>query len=338
MTGTYAWVWTNHQWQELDAANFVKRGIMMRELTNKIVFVGGKGGVGKSTTSAAIAWEAALMGHNTLLVSTDPAHNLGDIFNQKIGGKITHLSRNLSALEIDPEIETANYIKGIKENIKGVVHSGMISEVHRQLDTAKMSPGADEAALFDKLISIILEELSNFDTIIFDTAPTGHTIRLLSLPELMGVWIEGLLEKRKKTNENYTQLLNDGEPIEDPIYDVLKERQERFAKAREILLDPSKTSFVFVLNPERLPISETNKAIQLLDKYHLHVKSLIVNKVLPDDAEGDFIIKRREHEKQYINLIEKTFTRQQLIYVPLFANDVTCKQELEEFSIYFQEG
>ncbi|WP_099157877.1 ArsA family ATPase [Virgibacillus ndiopensis] len=310
----------------------------MRELTNKIVFVGGKGGVGKSTTSAAIAWEAALMGHNTLLVSTDPAHNLGDIFNQKIGGKITHLSRNLSALEIDPEIETANYIKGIKENIKGVVHSGMISEVHRQLDTAKMSPGADEAALFDKLISIILEELSNFDTIIFDTAPTGHTIRLLSLPELMGVWIEGLLEKRKKTNENYTQLLNDGEPIEDPIYDVLKERQERFAKAREILLDPSKTSFVFVLNPERLPISETNKAIQLLDKYHLHVKSLIVNKVLPDDAEGDFIIKRREHEKQYINLIEKTFTRQQLIYVPLFANDVTCKQELEEFSIYFQEG
>ncbi|WP_188454591.1 ArsA family ATPase [Virgibacillus oceani] len=310
----------------------------MQELTNKIVFVGGKGGVGKSTASAAIAWEQSINGHRTLLVSTDPAHNLGDIFNQRIGGKITNLSKYLSALEIDPEIETANYISGVKENIKGVVHSGMINEVHRQLDTAKMSPGADEAALFDKLISVILEERDHFDTIVFDTAPTGHTIRLLTLPELMGVWIEGLLEKRRKTNENYTQLLNDGEPIEDPIYDVLKERQERFAKAREILLDPHKTSFVFVLNPERLPILETNKAIQLLDKYHLHVKSLIVNKVLPEDADGDFIIKRREHEKQYLDMIEKTFEKQRLVYVPLFANDITCKQELEEFSIYFQEG
>lgn len=310
----------------------------MQELMNKIVFVGGKGGVGKSTSSAAIAWEAAVNGRNTLLVSTDPAHNLGDIFNQKIGGKITMISKHLSALEIDPETETSNYIKGVKENIKGIVHTNMVDEVNRQLDTAKASPGADEAALFDKLISVIVEERDNFDTIIFDTAPTGHTIRLLTLPELMGVWIEGLLEKRKKTNENYTQLLNDGEPIEDPIYDVLKERQERFRAAREILLDSKETSFLFVLNPERLPILETSKAIELLDHYHLHVKTLIINKVLPEDASGDFIEKRREHEKQYLEIIDETFLKQRLIYVPLFTNDITCKQELEEFSYFFREG
>lgn len=307
----------------------------MQELQNKIVFVGGKGGVGKSTSAAAFAWQSAENGSNTLLVSTDPAHNLGDIFKQKIGGKVKQLAANLAALEIDPEIETANYIKGVKENIKGVVQASMMEEVHRQLDTAKASPGADEAALFDKLISIILEEKENYDTIIFDTAPTGHTIRLLSLPELMGIWIEGMLQKRQKTNDNYTQLLNDGEPIEDPIYDVLKNRKERFSKAREVLLDPKQTSFVFVLNPERLPILETKKALELLDNYHLHVKTLIVNKVLPENPEGEFLSQRKKHEKQYVNLIEETFTKQELIYVPFFSHDIIDKQQLKQFSGYF---
>src|SRR5690606_34637867 len=134
-------------------------------------------------------------------------------------------------------------------------------------------------------------------------------LRLLTLPELMGVWIEGLLEKRKKTNENYSQLLNDGEPREDPIYDVLRERQERFSKARDILLDEKETGFIFVLNPERLPILETKKALELLHKYHLHVKTLIVNKILPEEADGEFLLERKKHEKKYVELIEETFKK-----------------------------
>lgn len=307
----------------------------MNELTKKIIFVGGKGGVGKSTSSAALAWKSAQAGHKTLLISTDPAHNLGDIFDQKIGGKITEITTQLFALEIDPELETNNYIKGVKENIKGIVQSTMMEEVHRQLDTARASPGADEAALFDKLISIILEERDNFDKIVFDTAPTGHTIRLLSLPELMGVWIEELLQKRKKTQENYAQLLNDGDPVEDPIYDVLKERQDRFSKAREILLDPKQTGFIFVLNPERLPILETKKAIELLDKYHIHVKTLIVNKILPNHVDGEFFLKRREHEQRYVKQIKETFEKKRLIYIPLFSHDIINKQQLEKFSNNF---
>ena len=310
----------------------------MDVLRKSIIFVGGKGGVGKSTSAAAIAWQSAKQGNKTLLISTDPAHNVGDIFNQEIGGKTKEIAPNLFALEIDPEIETDKYIKSVKANIKGVVHSAMMEEVHRQLDTAKASPGADEAALFDKLIHIILEERANFDKLVFDTAPTGHTIRLLTLPELMGVWIDGLLEKRKKTNENYTQLLNDGEPREDPIYDVLRERQERFSKARAILLNEKETGFIFVLNPERLPILETKKALELLNKYDLHVDTLIVNKVLPAEADGTFLMERRKHEKQYVELIEETFGKQQLIYIPLFSRDITSKEQLELFSEHFRKG
>jgi arsenite/tail-anchored protein-transporting ATPase len=310
----------------------------MDVLTKNIIFVGGKGGVGKSTTAAAIALQSAEQGFKTLLISTDPAHNVGDIFRTKIGGKTKELADNLYALEIDPEIETDNYIKSVKENIRGVVHSGMMEEVHRQLDTAKASPGADEAALFDKLISIILEERANFDKLVFDTAPTGHTIRLLSLPELMGVWIKGLLDKRRTTNENYSRLINDGEPVEDPIYDVLRIRQSRFSEAREVLLDKKQTEFIFVLNPERLPILETKKAIELLNKYDLVVSTLIINKVLPEEADGNFIMERKKHEKQYIELIRETFTKQQLIFVPLFSQDIISEKQLALFSEYFGKG
>ncbi|WP_088007349.1 ArsA family ATPase [Indiicoccus explosivorum] len=307
-------------------------------LEKQILFVGGKGGVGKSTSAAAIALMSARQGHETLLVSTDPAHNTGDIFRRKIGGEITKIARSLSALEIDPELETASYIQSVKENIKGTVHSGMMEEVHRQLDTAKASPGADEAALFDKLIRIILEERERFDKIVFDTAPTGHTIRLLSLPELMGVWIEGLLAKRKKTNDNYSRLLNDGEPREDPIYEVLRERQQRFAKARRVLLDKEQTGFIFVLNPERLPILETEKALELLAKYDLKVSTLIVNKVLPDEADGAFFTERKKYEKPHLEEINKRFREQELIYIPLFTGDISELGQLEEYSSYFMKG
>lgn len=309
----------------------------MKISNKKIIFVGGKGGVGKSTSSAAIALRTAQSGQKTLLISTDPAHNIGHIFEQKIGGETTKIAHNLYALEIDPEQETAQYIKSVKENIKGVVQPTMMEEVHRQLDTAKASPGTDEAALFDKLISIILEESANFDKLIFDTAPTGHTIRLLSLPELMGIWIQGLLEKRHKTKENYSRLLHDGEPVEDPIFDVLQERQQRFAKVREIMLDAEQTGFIFVLNPEQLPIAETKNAIELLDKYRLEVKTLIVNRVLPESNEGEFFKQRKKYEKKYIEKINDEFSDKQLIFVPFFSHDIINIQQLEKFSQFLVE-
>lgn len=309
--------------------------IILENLHKRIVFIGGKGGVGKSTSAAAIAWKHAKEGRKTLLVSTDPAHNLGDIFEETIGGRIKKVSSHLDVLEIDPEQETTAYINSVKENMKGIVQPSMINEVNRQLDTAKASPGADEAALFNKLISIIIEEHQHYDQCIIDTAPTGHTIRLLTLPELMGIWIDGLLQRRKKTNENYTQLLNDGEPIEDPIYHVLEERKGRFAKARELLLDDERTGFIFVVNPESLSITETDKAIRLLHQHEIYVKTIIVNKLLPEQVDGNFFAKRKQMEQTYVQKIEATFKEQKKWYVPLFHHDIMDKRQLETFSAFF---
>ncbi|GEL77118.1 ArsA family ATPase [Tenuibacillus multivorans] len=302
----------------------------------RVIFVGGKGGVGKSTSSAALALANAQAGYKTLIVSTDPAHNLGDIFHQKVSHEKKQLDQNLWGIEIDSTKETERYMDQVKDNLKGLVKSKMVDEVHRQIDLAAASPGADEAALFDRLISIILDEQDHFDKIIFDTAPTGHTIRLLSLPELMSVWIDGMLEKRQKINENYTQLLNDGEPVDDPIYDILQGRKEKFSSVRDIILDEAQTGFMFVLIPERLPILETKQAIKQLHQYHLHVRTLIVNKVLPNEADGEFLQKRRHIEQNYLKEIHDQFRKQRLVEIPLYEEDISDLGKLNVFAEHLE--
>ncbi|GAK10039.1 ArsA family ATPase [Geomicrobium sp. JCM 19038] len=303
--------------------------------THKIVFFGGKGGVGKSTSSSAFALQQADQGKRVLLVSTDPAHNLQDLFQKRIGHKITSLTNQLDGLEINAQEESKRYIKGVKENIKGLVHAHRLHEVHRQIDLAASSPGADESALFDRLVSIILENTSTYDSIIFDTAPTGHTIRLLTLPELMEAWINGMLKRRKVVTDNYSSLLNDGEPVEDPIYQTLMERKRKFSLARTWLLDNEKTRFLYVLTPEKLPIEETDRAIEQLKKHQMDVSGLIVNKCLPDEAnDSAFFKQRKQLEDGYKAEIQQRFTNQSKVFIPLQERDIASVEELRALQPY----
>ncbi|MDQ0299962.1 arsenite-transporting ATPase [Salibacterium salarium] len=295
-----------------------------------IVFFGGKGGVGKSTSASAFALAAADQGIHTLLVSTDPAHNVGDIFNKTIGDHRTKLTTHLWGIEISSEKESKRYIDDVKYNIKDLVKSHMADEVNRQIDMAAVSPGAEEAALFDRLVRIILKEKHDFDLIVFDTAPTGHTVRLLSLPELMEAWIEGMLQRRASINENYSQWLHDGDPVDDPIYRILMERKDRFSEARKVLMDEKKTAYVYVLLPEKLPIAETERAIEILEKTQLQVNTLLVNKCMPDDAmESSFFQKRRRQEEAYLQDINKRFPKQKKVYLPLLEEDISSLDSLE---------
>ncbi|SES22993.1 ArsA family ATPase [Salipaludibacillus aurantiacus] len=301
-----------------------------RVINKRIIFAGGKGGVGKSTTAASLAKAASDMGKRVLLISTDPAHNLGDIFHTALGNEPITAAEGLDIIEIDPDQETDRYIEQVKENIQGHVKATMIEEVNRQMDLAKSSPGADEAALFHRLASLILEEEQNYDLLVFDTAPTGHTLRLLSLPELMGVWMDGMLERRKKTNEHYTQMIYDGEPVDDPIFQVLQNRRQTFAKVREILLDKEITGFLFVLNPERLPIQETKRAVETLKKNKIPVLAIIINKILPESVDGSFFQKRKEQQKYYLEEIDHHFKGMSKIYVPLLEEDISTLSHLDQ--------
>lgn len=291
---------------------------------NKIVFFGGKGGVGKTTCSAAYSSFCADEGKKTLLVSTDPAHSISDIFETPIGSQIKKIGENLYGLEIDPELESKNYINSIKSNMLHIVSPVIVEEIEKQLDAASISPGSEEAAMFDKIVEIINEHSRDYDQIVFDTAPTGHTLRLLSLPELLGSWLDKLIQKRLKglhlTAMSQLEALE--KASDDPVLNILRQRKVKTEKAREILIDSKKLTFAFVLNAEKLPIEETKKAVLILEKYQIPVNDIIVNRLLPAACSDDFWRARKELETKYLAEIEETFQGKRIIKLPLLSSDI----------------
>lgn len=304
---------------------------------NQFVFFGGKGGVGKTTSSAAYAYGCAAKGLKTLVVSTDPAHSLCDLFDIEIGDTIKTLMPNLDALEIDPETESNAYIERIKANMKETVSPVIIQEIEKQLDAASVSPGSEESAIFDKLVEIINVYGESYEKIVFDTAPTGHTLRLLSLPELLGGWLDRLISKREKAMKllNIANRVPKANQEIDPVVAILSRRKDNFEKARRTLMNPEAISFVFVLNPEKLPIAETKKAVAILKKYQIPVNDIVVNRILPDTLTDEFWIARKKLEKQYLEDIEAAFGDKHIIRVPLLQSDIQSNQ-IEMVAAYFE--
>lgn len=294
---------------------------------NKIVFFGGKGGVGKTSCSAAFAAYTARQGKKTLIVSTDPAHSVSDIFEQSIGMETTPIRENLDGIEIDAEYESDKYISGVKRSLGKVISPVIMEEINRQLDASAISPGTHEAAVFDKMIEIIVEKAEDYDQIVFDTAPTGHTIRLFSLPELLGVWIDSLLAKRQRALEvsQMTKSTDRGSKAyldHDPILKILNRRKTNMEKARAIMIDEKRLDFIFVLNAEKLPIEETKKAIDILKKYGMPVRELVVNRILPEKMTDTFWQAKKEDEVKYLAEIEAFFNDKRIIKLPLLPKDM----------------
>ena len=298
-------------------------------LEKRVLFFGGKGGVGKTTLAAAYAILSAERGDRTLLVSTDPAHSAGDVLGHLLGPEPTAVLPGLDAMEIDPREETERYIQGVKDRVREVTSPRLLDEVERQIDVARVSPGAEEAALFDRFTGLMDLAGRDYDRVIFDTAPTGHTLRLLSLPELMSVWIEGLVSRRRKVNALGRMWRNvagsaagSGGDGDDPVVHVLERRLRRFRRAREIVTDGERTAFAFVLVPERLPIEETRRAVTVLERHGIPVGAVLVNRVLPDAARGEFLEHRRDREQSYLAEIDGLFPDHPVVRIPQLETDV----------------
>lgn len=322
-------------------------------LAKKVLLVGGKGGVGKTTVSAALAVYAASIGSRVLLVSTDPAHSLSDVFGRHIGSKTINMAENLHTLELDPEKEVDDYLERVLGQMRRYAGPDQIHELERHLRLSRLSPGAQEAALLERIAQLLDTSFKDYDLIIFDTAPTGHTLRLFTLPEVMAAWTDGLLKHNQRSEQLGKVLahLSPGRDLSNPFKDPQQEknpdlddrgqqlaqtlaaRQSLFHRTRRLLHDASASSFLFVLTPERLPVLETERAVNSLREVGLDVAGLIINRVLPDHLQGGFWQNHLQRQKQYLLEIDQKFNslpRHQLLLQEQEIQGVTALQNFAD--------
>jgi arsenite-transporting ATPase len=292
----------------------------------EVLFFGGKGGVGKTTCASASALAASRLGKRVLLVSTDPAHSTSDIFEQKIGPQPIALTPSLHVMEIDAATESRHYVEGVKSQIADLFGHAILKEANRQIDLAATMPGAEEVALFDRMGALIRGEDERFDLIIFDTAPTGHTLRLIRMPELMEAWIKALSRSRR------AMLGVEQDDKADPIMMALGDRLDRLRHLRARLVSGRTTGFILVLIPERLPIEESARAIAQLDEAGVRVSGLIVNRVLPQSTTDPFLSARRRQESVYLSEIARRFAAHPIRRIPQLESDVYGIAALERVS------
>ena len=325
--------------------------------TKKVLFFGGKGGVGKTTISAATALLAA-ESKRVLLVSTDPAHNLGHLFNRELAADATRLAPNLDVIELDPQQTINKHLQEVGKVLRRLMPVQLINEVDKHLELSREAPGMEEAALLERIAEVVEDAGRNYDLVIFDTAPSGHTARLMALPEMMSAWTEGLLKRREKSdrlntivkslgsdNSHSDKVFGDGAESEAPIDDntinqdtresmirtILNRRKQRFSGLREVITNPEQTAFVIVLAAERLPVLESIELHQRLVKTGVAIGGLVVNKRLPEDS-SVFLQQRREQEQLHLQELQQALPKVARQDLPLVAHDVVGLTALQQFA------
>ncbi len=283
----------------------------------KFIFFSGKGGVGKSTMSCATAIWLAQKGYKTLLVTTDPAPNLSDIFGQEIGHNIVPVKdvENLHAIEINPDTASEEYRERLIDPMRELLDKKNLQVIKEQLN----SPCVEEVAAFDKFIECMDDP--QYDIVIFDTAPTGHTIRLLELPS---GWAETL-------SGDSATCIGPGASLQS--------QRVKYEKAIAYLQDQKKTSFIFVLKPENLSILETKRSSEELSKLGIETSLLIINGVLPAEAcTDDFFRRKKIEEDKILERIDRELSRLPRVRYPLQDQEVSGIDLLKRVAAFIFDG
>ena len=284
----------------------------------RLLLFGGKGGVGKTTTSASTAIWLADAGLRVLLVSSDPAHSTSDSLGVKLGPVPTEVEGvpGLYGLEMDPEAKLSTLLPKFGEAMNNMGGSGLggmsmmfdtgakdeFDDSKSDVKTSDMIlPGLDEALAFDELLKHM--ENPTWDVVVFDTAPTGHTLRFLSLPELIESWSGRLLRLMRVSGGIRSMLF--GRKESDSMKEELERFRRRVLHVRRVMSDPATTSFTLVTIPERMGVNETVRAYDSLMEFQLPVGGCLVNRVTPE-FEHPFLAKRRGQELERIEELKTT--------------------------------
>ncbi len=296
----------------------------------RIILYLGKGGVGKTTTAAATAVRSAELGYKTLVASTDIAHSLADSLDVELAAKPVQVAENLWAQEISVVADIQNYWGTLQDFVSGMMKSGnKIDNV--VADELSAFPGMDEIVSLLHINKQARER--NFDRVIIDAAPTGETIRLLTMPDTFR-WYAGHLTRyrtgmMKAIRPFAGKFLN--APTE--ILDALDKLDAATAELRETLSDPTISSYRVVLQPERMVIREAERAVSYLGLFNYPVDSVVINRILPEAvSEGEFYNRRRQLQMKHIEMIENNFRPLPLWYAPYYSHEVVGVEALSQLA------
>jgi len=305
--------------------------MLKRHKNTQFLFFSGKGGVGKTSIASATALWLSKKGRKTLIISTDPAHSLSDSFRKSIGPKPKKITKNLYAVEIDPKEAVKEYKQRFMPEAEKM---GFLKGLGLEdaFDIAGMAPGIDEVASFDKFLGYMNSD--EYDVIVFDTAPTGHTLRFLSLPDVLDSWVGKAIALRMKLSgianlvKKFLPFASEGDSSVGTEH--LEEMKKRIEEAKKILTDPERTSYNIVMIAEAMSIFESERALDVLKQYGIPVGRVIVNQIVPENGDCSFCSARRKQQLARIEDIREIFGDYEILIAPLFKEEIHGMKALEK--------
>ncbi len=299
----------------------------------RLIMIGGKGGVGKTTCASAIALHFSLQGKKTLIISSDPTPSLSDIFEVEIGDQETPIKnvKNLYGIEVSSEVVLKKWKERFGPEIYEVV-SSFASVDYDFVEYIGGAPGIEEEYMLNYILELV--EGGQYDLVVWDTAPAGHTLRLLHLPQIFLRHLEAAtkfymnlysyLEKLKETVK-----LKKGKRS---LLEIISGWEDLAEKVVNFIRDPQKSEFIIVTIPEALGVKQTERIIKDFDEYQVKVNYLIVNYVI-QNADCDFHKLRSEMQQNYIKILQDQYSsRIQLIKTPLFPHEIKGVQRIQGIS------